>query len=352
MSPVFNVSQAKIMPAISVVIPVYNGQEYIAKAVDSALAQTRPAAEIVILDDASTDGTSEILKRYADRREIRFLKLEQRIPAAAAWNAVIRSSSAPFFLVLAHDDEIDPPFLESAERELLQNPDADLVVFSYRVIDRLGQLLGETLVTRDFESPGPIEKQAFLNRFSRGQFFLPSFVVTRRTSFDDLGGLDVRLKVAYDWDFYLRAGLGSRIVLSDKILGSYRTHETQSINAHKTRDNGDNDIIFSKLPELDGRLSEWQLAEIVRRMCDFVRRFATSGILNSKTSSTELVEMRRSIEKKLRDWKNSSSPVARFVTMEPSMWRQKIVWNCMRRQWTIAPLRPIARLLGYKPIKD
>jgi glycosyltransferase involved in cell wall biosynthesis len=332
---------------IAVVIPVYNGEKYIAKAIESALAQTRLASEIVVVDDASTDRTPEILQRFRDRERIKLLRLDERVITPAAWNAAVRASSAPYFLVLAHDDEIDPRFIESAEDQIRKFPDSDFIAFSYRAINSGGTWMADMRVTRFLKREGPIDKTTFLDHFTPGQFFLPSFTVTRRSAFDALGGFEERLRVAYDWEFYLRAGLSCQFVFSSQILGSYRIHEQQSIAAHTTRDNGDNDVLFEKLSKIDGQLSEAQMKLIIQNMCDFVRRFATLAVANRELSASQVMEIRKNVQGKLRQWKSSPASISRYVTMKPSNWRQKLVWTALRWRWTTALVRPITRRLGY-----
>jgi len=327
---------------ISIVIPVYNGEKYVAAAVDSALAQT-VAAEIVILDDASTDGTAQILHRYADTPGIQLHRLDQRVPAPAAWNAVIRRSSAPYFVVLAHDDLLDAQFIAAAQEQIERSLDANLVIFSYREIDGSGQYRGEVRVNRDFAAAGRVEARAFADRFCRrGQFFVPTSTVTRRACFDQLGGFDEKLKVAYDWDFYLRAAaLGGDIILRSDVLASYRLHETQSIVRHTSTDNGDSDLIFQKLGQIRQNLTDEQLHWLVANMCNFLRRTVTSNLTNPQVQPQQLVAQRRQIRAKLQEWSDSGLPWAGHVRLRPGSWKQRLAWMITGTTLGIRIVRPI-----------
>jgi glycosyltransferase involved in cell wall biosynthesis len=333
--------------SIAIVIPVYNGEQYLAQAVESALVQT-VSAQIVIVDDASTDGTAAILRRYANLAEVQLHRLDQRVPAPAAWNAAIRRSSAPYFVVLAHDDLLDREFVAKAQDQIGRCPEANLIIFSYREIDSSGQPRREVRVDRDFAADGRIDERTFADRFCRrGQFFVPTSTLTRRACFDQLGGFDERLKVAYDWDFYLRAAtLGADIIVRSEPLASYRLHETQSILRHTSTDNGDNDLIFQKLGELQKHLTDDQMAWLVANMCSFLRRTATSNLANPQVDPKQLVERRRQVRAKLEGWRDSGSPGASYVRLGPSSWKQRLAWFLIGQPWAVRIFRAIWNRIG------
>lgn len=316
----------------AIVIPVYNGENFLEQAIQSALAQRRPADEIIILDDASTDNTPAILDRYANLgyTGLSVHRLCRRENAAQAWNEAIRRSSADFVVVLAHDDQLHEQFLQEAEQALRSNPQLDLFISGVDHIDGQGRQLRSGLISvSEFKLPGIVSNESFLDRFtSGGQFFLPSATLFRRTLFENLDGFDSRLRVAYDWDFFLRAGVCATIYLSDRALASYRTHETQSIVGHGRKDNGDSDALFAKLPQLGDRLTVRQRVYLVANMCDFLRRFATRSVLDPEMSTEDVVAARRQIAAQLDSWRSSDNPYSRYVPSTPSHWRQKIMWTC------------------------
>lgn len=103
-------------PKVSVVIPLYNKGPHIARALESVLAQSEQDFEIVVVDDASTDGGAEIVRRHPDRR-IRLVRRDKPGPGGhAARNAGIRSASAPLIAFLDADDAWKPLFLETIMR--------------------------------------------------------------------------------------------------------------------------------------------------------------------------------------------------------------------------------------------
>jgi len=79
----------------SIIIPVYNGEEYIHRAIECALSQTYPHKEVIVIDDASTDRTQEVVKKYPVIYHRNERNMERHIPATREWN-FLRESSYSF----------------------------------------------------------------------------------------------------------------------------------------------------------------------------------------------------------------------------------------------------------------
>src|SRR5690242_6344650 len=99
-------------PKVSIGLPVYNGERFLAEAIDSVLAQTFTDFELIISDNASTDRTPEICKAYAEKdSRIRYYRNEENQGASWNFNRVFELSRGMCFQWLAHDDYIAPGFL-------------------------------------------------------------------------------------------------------------------------------------------------------------------------------------------------------------------------------------------------
>jgi len=111
------------LPQFSIAIPVRNGASFLREALDSALAQTYPATEIVISDNASTDDTPQICGEFARRNPcIRYSRSDQLLPLADNWNRACRMASGEWVKLLAHDDLLLPNCLERIAQELNNFP--------------------------------------------------------------------------------------------------------------------------------------------------------------------------------------------------------------------------------------
>jgi glycosyltransferase involved in cell wall biosynthesis len=129
-------------PLVSIVIPVYNGSNYLAEAIDSALAQTYPHCEVVVINDGSTDGgaTEAVALQYGDR--IRYFSKENG-GVASALNKGIEMMRGEYFSWLSHDDLYTPDKVANAVEALQTVPDPlrTIVVCDLDLIDAAGKLI-------------------------------------------------------------------------------------------------------------------------------------------------------------------------------------------------------------------
>jgi glycosyltransferase involved in cell wall biosynthesis len=119
------------MPLISVVIPLYNKEMYIKRAVNSVLSQKIQKFELIIVDDGSTDKSVEIIKNITDKR-IRVIQ-QQNSGVSAARNKGIKEANADLIAFLDADDEWLPNFLETIMRLRILHPDAGIYGTGYEV---------------------------------------------------------------------------------------------------------------------------------------------------------------------------------------------------------------------------
>src|SRR5690348_16573305 len=112
------------MSRITVVIPAYNGvRRYLAKALDSVLAQTHREVDVIVVDDASEDDTADLVRRYS----VRYVRHPVNRGQAAARNEGARHASTDFLAFLDQDDLWEPTFLEETHAALIRNPEAAIV---------------------------------------------------------------------------------------------------------------------------------------------------------------------------------------------------------------------------------
>jgi peptidoglycan/xylan/chitin deacetylase (PgdA/CDA1 family)/GT2 family glycosyltransferase len=179
--------------AIAVVIPCFDLGAFLAETVASVMAQTRPAAEIVVVDDGSGDPrTLEVLARIPELTAGR--GRVERVPhggVALARDHGCRTTSAPYVLWLDADDLLDPTFLEKTAVRLDQDPSLDFVATG---TEMFGEATGAWL-------PPPPED--LVRHLAEGSFCITTLF--RRRLWERIGGCDPTLSAAEDWDFWLRA---------------------------------------------------------------------------------------------------------------------------------------------------
>lgn len=129
-------------PRVSIGLPVFNGEQYLAEVLEAFLAQTFTDFELVISDNASTDQTEAICRSYASRdRRIRYHRNSENIGGARNYNRVFGLARGGYFKWAAHDDLYGPTYLERCVEVLDQHPDVALCWPRVRIIDAAGQVV-------------------------------------------------------------------------------------------------------------------------------------------------------------------------------------------------------------------
>ncbi len=146
------------MPLVSIGFAVRNGALYLAQALDSILAQTFTDFEVIISDNASTDATEDICRKYAQQDgRIRYSRNPQNIGGANNENLTVQMARGKYFRWAAHDDMLAPELLEKCVQVLEQHPDIVLCYSSVVEIDQLGREIKITTHTRG-TSPTPHQR--------------------------------------------------------------------------------------------------------------------------------------------------------------------------------------------------
>jgi len=184
-------------PSVSVVICVYNGAEFLIPTLESALAQTYAASELILVDDGSTDGCMDLLGKYTDPR-IRTIRQQNR-GAAAALQVAIDGARGKYVALLDQDDLWEPDKLQRHLDLFEKKPDLDLTFSWFRLIDGQGNDMG----LHSNRHRGTISFQDLLCDFVIGA---SSNVVIRRSALSKVP-VDASLPRVYDWDLFLRIAL-------------------------------------------------------------------------------------------------------------------------------------------------
>ena len=199
---------------VSVIIPAYNAANTIADTLESLIAQTYSNWEAIVVDDGSTDATSEITLGFIGR-DARIRMIQQPNGGeSAARNSGIALARYEWLLFLDADDLILPSHLEHLTNELLSNPELDSVICgSARVA------LDGTLVIENYMPP---VNDMFSTLARRATFPIHACIV-RKSLIETVGKFDTSLKTGADWDFWQRiARKGARFGVVNEVLSLYR----------------------------------------------------------------------------------------------------------------------------------
>lgn len=208
---------------VAIGIPVYNGEKYIAETLDSVLAQTHQSLEIVIADNASTDGTHAILAHYEELDpRIRVIYNEVNVGAAGNYNLVLHEASSDFFAWLSADDVLEPTFIERNLQLLVDNPDA---IGSYAEAKRIDQFGADRGDYRAAMAGMQLSSARPGVRFSSAVLGFPAIVlfgVYRRQAMLETPGHGAF--IGGDRVFVSEMALKGRILRIDELLFRRRVH--------------------------------------------------------------------------------------------------------------------------------
>lgn len=221
-------------PALSLIIPTYNRASLIGETIDSALAQTLPFAEIIVVDDGSTDNTAEVLAAYGDR--ITVLALPNG-GVQRARNAGVQAARSPYIVLCDSDDLLLPEFCDTVLDWLKADPRCDAVYCNFYTFDDDGNHPDKFSQAPAGYFDGAPQTGSFLHDvpdlYMRTVTFQPLFIsgsVIRKSLYQSLGGYDTRFigLGSEDWEFTLRLIAAGRMALCMTPLARVRKHSGNS----------------------------------------------------------------------------------------------------------------------------
>jgi glycosyltransferase involved in cell wall biosynthesis len=225
-------------PAVSVCIPVYNGERFIAAALNSALSQTYRDIEIVVVDNASTDATPEIVAGFTDAR-LRVFRNESNIGAAANFNRAVSRARGRYLKVLCADDVLYPECL--AKQVAVLEGDAArgiAVVGCMRDIidDRGKRWLRRRFPGRSGRTEGPLAI-AMTVRSGTNIFGEPAAILARTDAVRAAGAFDTRYGFCLDLDLWCRLlGTGDLYMIEETLCAFRVSSQSWSASlAHRQR---------------------------------------------------------------------------------------------------------------------
>jgi glycosyltransferase involved in cell wall biosynthesis len=222
-------------PMGSVCIPTYNRVGLLRQAITSVLEQRFQDFEIIIYDNASTDGTPEVVRSFSDER-VRYFRNPQNLGHRENWRRCFRAAVGSYLAPLPDDDVMLPENLSRKVEFLRHNPQVGLVHSKYHVIDQDGQIL---IYDTNWGHGGDravdsLEKRedlltAFINTIN-----LPTVLFTR-ACYERVGEFSDRIAFAYDWEYWMRVALYYEIAFLAEPLVKWRIH-SGSLTKTQVRD--------------------------------------------------------------------------------------------------------------------
>jgi len=263
------------VPGISVVVPNYNHARYLARRIESILAQTLGDFELIVLDDASTDDSRTVISRYLGDPRVRFQANESNSGSPfIQWNRGVALARGALVWIAESDDFADPEFLSTLAPVFDRNPGTGLAYCQSATVDAEDRVTGDMADwldevepgrwRADFVSPGSAECERHL--LWRNTVPNASAVLFRRQVYLDSGGAPVNMRLSGDWLTWVRMLLISDVAFVSRRLNFFRQHSATVRATTATR-------AFS--------LERWGVRSLIARRCRLPR--ATRVDLAQKT---------------------------------------------------------------------
>lgn len=211
-------------PAVSIGLPVFNGERFLEGSARALLGQTFTDIELIICDNASTDGTADICSQLADEdRRVRVVRHETNIGAAANFNSAFTAARGRYFKWAADDDHHEPTYVEACVSALEGRPEAPLAYCRAQSIDATGRILRPDWGDRSDLASDQIEVRlaAALAR-PRDPIPLPMFAVMRRDVLAATGLLQPMPE--FDRALIAELALHGPFIEVPKVLFGHREH--------------------------------------------------------------------------------------------------------------------------------
>jgi len=204
-------------PLISVVIPCFNGETFLADSIDSVLNQTYPNIELIVVDDGSTDNSSVIMNQYTDKI-ITITQANAGLPSAR--NSGIKIAKGEFIAFLDADDYWDKDFILEMHTAI-QHSNAGIAYCGWQNIGLTGAR-GNPFIPPDYE----IDPEKIPKLIENARWPVHAALV-RMNVCNKINGFNPLLKSCEDFAFWIRTATTNKIVLVPKVLAYYRHHGEQ-----------------------------------------------------------------------------------------------------------------------------
>lgn len=248
---------------VSVIIPAYNCQKYIADAIDSVLEQTYTDFEIIIVNDGSTDNTSAILHQYEDNQKITIIH-QKNMGAATARNVGINCSKGELIAFLDSDDLWCPEKLLKQIQCMNSNPKCNMVYSDWATFDENGIIDSNFPLSRNYPRPSG----NVFNQLIEACIISTITVLIKKEVFSKVGFFNVELECGEDYELWLRIAATNQIAYCPGVVAKYRQRSgslTHKGRSKKTFEPDEITVIKSILKQFPARTKDLSPKKIKTR---------------------------------------------------------------------------------------
>lgn len=215
---------------ISIIIPEYNGKEFIEQTIDSCLAQKEISFELIIIDDCSSDDSYDIIsKKYSEFEQIKILKNNENSGVLKTCNAGARLAQGELLLFLGQDDVLPENYLCLIEKKMKKN---DAIAFGNPMyIDEKNVQLGKVILNEKIFS----DRKTFFYELSKECVVPSTGLIISAECFNKVGGFSTKYKNYGEWDLWIRLLKVGEYTFCENANALYRRHSNNMTNAFVKR---------------------------------------------------------------------------------------------------------------------
>jgi glycosyltransferase involved in cell wall biosynthesis len=210
-------------PLVSIIVPVFNGERYLRESLDSIVNQTYPNVEILVMDDASTDSTPEIIASYGER--VRCYRQPQNKRQYQNVNEALGMVEGKYVAVYHADDVYEPSIVEREVAFLEAHPAVGAVFCHDIFINAEGKEYGRLLIPAELRSEISLQHPAVLNGIltHKNRFFPAPSSMVRKSVYDHVGNYRAEeFDIASDLEMWLRISKKHELAILPEYLFRYR----------------------------------------------------------------------------------------------------------------------------------
>ncbi len=221
----------KNSPLVSILIPTYNREKYLGDALNSALNQTYKNLEIIVHDDAATDGTVELLRQYNDPR-LRVIRTEDNHGMLGGWNYIVTKAKGEYIKFLGSDDLLEPTCVAELVKAVLAHPSAAVITCQRKFIDEKGYVKKKMgFAKKDIVVDGKEHAHWILTNLRENKIGEPTAVLYPKELVKRAGKYDPAFSQFADFEYWIRLLQFGDLVYVHKPLCSFRTHSGSNTSA-------------------------------------------------------------------------------------------------------------------------
>jgi len=227
---------------VSVIVASYNHVEYLEQRMDSLISQTYKDIEILVIDDCSTDGSVEVLRKYETHPRVKLIIHNTNSGWVAVSNQGVELSCGEFVIFANCDDACDSRMIERLVEGMCLYPSVAISYCRSLMIDGDGKVLGDDFAGREKAFRLKCNKDTLISHREMGRFLLHSCVIPnlssalfRRGCYINSGGLNPSYRVCSDWDLFFRIVAIHDVYYVTESLNEFRQHKTTIRTSTKER---------------------------------------------------------------------------------------------------------------------